>query len=98
MSTLVDLAIFPMDKGASVSTYVARAAAIIADSGLAHTTGPMGTSIEGEWTAVMDVVTRCMEALQEDCDRIYATLKVDYRRGGSGRLASKVAALKHHLP
>ena len=25
MSTIVDLAIFPMDKGASVSAYVARA-------------------------------------------------------------------------
>lgn len=92
MSTIVDLAIFPMDKGASVSAYVARAAAVIADRGLAHTTGPMGTSIEGDWEDAMLVVTRCMGVLQQDCDGIDATLKVDYRKGTRGRRASKVAA------
>ena len=96
MSTLVDLAIFPMDKGDSVSTYVARAVAVIADSGLAYTMGPMGTSIEGDWDTVMEEVTRCMKVMQEDCDRVYATVKVDYRKGANGRIASKVAALKRH--
>jgi uncharacterized protein (TIGR00106 family) len=95
MSTLIDLAIFPLDKGVSVSTHVARAAAVIRDSGLAFTIGPMGTSIEGEWGAVMAVVERCMTVLQEDCDRIYATIKVDYRKGPSGRIEQKVAAVAH---
>ena len=93
MSALIDFAIFPLDKGASVSTYVARAAAIIKDSGLSHVTGPMGTSIEGEWSAVMAVVDRCMAGLQQDCDRIYATIKVDYRRGTAGRIKKKVATI-----
>ena len=98
MSTIIDLAIFPMDKGASVSAHVARAAAVIAESGLAYTTGPMGTSIEGEWEAVLAVVSRCMAELQKDSDRIYATLKVDYRKGVEGRLNGKLASLARHLP
>ena len=97
MSTIIDFAIFPMDKGASVSAYVARAAAIVADSGLAHVTGPMGTSIEGDYETVMTVVARCLAALQEDCDRIYATIRVDYRKGIDGRLEGKLAALRRHL-
>jgi len=97
MSTLIDLAIFPLDKGASVSTHVAKAASIIRDSGLAYSTGPMGTTIEGDWSAVMTVVSRCMAALQEDCDRIYSTIKVDYRKGASGRIKGKVASLERQM-
>lgn len=97
MSTLIDLAIFPLDKGASVSRYVARAAALIKGSGLPFAIGPMGTSIEGEWTAVMAVVSQCMASLQQDCDRIYCTVKVDYRKGASGRIQTKVDALAEQI-
>ena len=97
MSTLIDLAIFPLDKGTSVSAHVAKAATIIRDSGLAYVTGPMGTSIEGDWPDLVAVVNRCMAALQEDCDRVYATIKVDYRKGSDGRIRKKVASLERHM-
>ena len=38
---IIDFAIFPMDKGVSLSRYVARAIKIINDSGLPHTLHPM---------------------------------------------------------
>ena len=47
MSVIVELSIFPMDKGVSVSPYVARAIRIIENSGLSYELNPMGTSIEG---------------------------------------------------
>ena len=53
---------FPLDKGESVSPYVARLVRVIRESGLPHKLGPMGTSIEGEWHQVMAVVTHCFEA------------------------------------
>ena len=76
MSTIIDFSIVPMDKGESISPYVARAVGIIRKSGLAHRFGPMGTSIEGEWPDVMGVVEQCFEALKEDCNRVYMTIKV----------------------
>ena len=36
MSLIVELSVFPMDKGASVSAFVARAVSVIRESGLPH--------------------------------------------------------------
>ena len=90
MSTLIDFSIFPVGKGESVSPYVARVVTIIRDSGLQYKLGPMGTTIEGEWDELMDVVTRCFKELKKDCTRIYMSAKVDYRKSGSNRIVSKV--------
>jgi uncharacterized protein (TIGR00106 family) len=97
MSLLVDFSMFPLDKGESVSPYVARLVRVIRESGLPHKLGPMGTSIEGEWEEVMAVVGRCFEALRTDCHRIVMTLKVDYRKEGSKRLTQKIRSVQEHL-
>ncbi len=91
---LLEFAMYPTDKGASVSDYVKRSLEIIDDSGLPYKLGPMGTCIEGEWDEVMAVVTHCFEKMQSDCGRIAVNLKVDYRDGAAGRLESKVATVK----
>ncbi len=97
MSLLITFSIFPLDKGESLSQYVARAVKIIKDSGLPYELGPMGTSIEGEWDEVMDVVNRCFEELQKDCNRVYMGISGDYRKGGSHRIAAKVESVKKKL-
>ncbi len=97
MSVIIDFSIFPVDKEASVSPYVAKAVKIIKESGLEYRIGPMGTCIEGEWEDVMGVVGRCFEKMKEDSDRIYMTLKIDYRRGYSGRISGKVKSLEEKL-
>ncbi|MBS3756559.1 MAG: MTH1187 family thiamine-binding protein [Desulfobacterales bacterium] len=97
MSVIVELSIFPMDKGLSVSPYVARAVKIIEGSGLSYELNPMGTSIEGEWPAVFKVVDQCFKDLQNDSDRIYFTMKGDYRKDRSDGLNSKMASVKSQL-
>lgn len=97
MSVLVDLSIFPLDKGDSLSAHVARALKIIRDSGLPYEIGPMGTSLEGEWDQVMGVVNKCFQELKKDCDRVYMGLKIDYREGPSGRIESKVKSVQEKL-
>jgi len=97
MSVLIDLSIFPLDKGDSLSSYVARALKIIKDSGLPYELGPMGTSLEGDWDQVMGVVNSCFRELKKDCDRVYMALKLDYRKGSSGRLKSKVKSVEKKL-
>ena len=98
MSTLVEFSIVPMDKGDSISPYVARAVAIIKASGLAFQLTPMGTCIEGRWKDVMKVVEQCFEAMQKDCRRIYINIKVDYRRDTSERISAKVKSVLDKLP
>ena len=87
---LAEFSIWPMDKGESVGKYVARALDIVDRSGLAYKLGPLGTCIEGEWPVVMAVIQQCYEELAKDSNRIACTVKMDWRRGQSGRLESKV--------
>lgn len=97
MSLLIDFSMFPLDKGESVSPYVARLARVIRESGLSHKLGPMGTSIEGEWRQVMAVVAHCFEELSADCDRVYFTIKGDYRKKGKDRIRAKVESVEDKL-
>lgn len=97
MSVIVEFSIFPLDKGESLSPYVARALKTIQESGLSYELNPMGTCVEGEWSEVMALVGRCFQELEKDCNRITLSLKADYRKGPGGRLKSKVASVKAKL-
>ena len=97
MSVIVEFSIFPLDKGESLSPYVARALKLIQDSGLPYGLNPMGTCVEGDWNDVMALVDRCFQALEKDCNRISLSLKADFRKGPSGRMKSKVASVREKL-
>ncbi|QDT48138.1 MULTISPECIES: MTH1187 family thiamine-binding protein [Symmachiella] len=91
---LLEFSMTPLGKGESVSPYVARSVEIISQSGLDYRLHAMGTVIEGEWDEVMAVVTKCYEAMSVDCDRVTCSVKIDARRGASGRLVSKVRSIE----
>jgi uncharacterized protein (TIGR00106 family) len=97
MSVLIHFSIFPTDKGTSASPYVARAVRIIKGSGLPYKLGPMSTAVEGEWEEVMGVVERCFAELRKDCDRIYMTLQMDYRKGAVNRIEGKIKSVEEKL-
>lgn len=94
---LAEFSSWPMDKGESVSPYVARALDIIDRSGLSYQLGPLGTCIEGEWPQVMAVIQQCHEELAKDSNRIACTIKMDWRKGHTGRIQSKVASVEEQL-
>lgn len=94
---LAEISMWPMDKGQSVSPYVARVLDIIDRSGLAYRLGPLGTCIEGEWDEVMAVVKKCFDALAADSERVAITMKCDWRKGRSGSLDSKIASVEQKL-
>ena len=94
---LAEISMWPMDKGESVSPYVARVLDIIDRSGLPYRLGPLGTCIEGEWDEVMAVVKRCFDALAADSGRVAITMKCDWRKGRSGSLDQKVASVEQKL-
>lgn len=97
MSAIMEMSIFPLDKGNSLSPFVARAVDMIRKSGLNHEFGPMGTSIEGDIGELLDLARRCFDDLEKDCDRIYLNMKFDFQRGKSGRLKSKVESVQKKL-
>lgn len=94
MSLLLEFSMTPLDKGESVSKYVARSLDIIDKSGVSYQLNPMGTVIEGEWDEVMEVVKKCYERMNRDCRRISCSIKIDARQNKSGRLTSKTQRLE----
>jgi uncharacterized protein (TIGR00106 family) len=94
---LLEFSMSPLGKGESVGKYVTRSLDIIDKSGVAYRLNPMGTVLEGEWDQVFAVVQKCYKRMRKDCNRISCTIKVDYRKGHTGRLQSKVASIETKL-
>ena len=91
---LLEFSMYPMDKGESLSKYVARSMEIIEKSGLEYRMNPMGTVIEGEWDQVFAVVKECFEKMSGDCNRVAFKIGGDYRKGYSGRLETKIQSVE----
>jgi uncharacterized protein (TIGR00106 family) len=94
---LLEMSITPLGKGESVSAYVAECVDIVDRSGLAYELHAMGTIVEGELDEVLDLMRRCIEQMATHSDRVTCAAKLDFRRGQSGRLKSKVASVEQKL-
>lgn len=98
MSVLFEFAMFPTDKGESVSQYVSRIIKMIDESGAAYKLTPMGTVVEVEsFTKALEIIHKAYNELEPDCGRIYSTVKFDIRKGRSGRLEQKIASVEKQL-
>ena len=94
---LLEMSITPLGKGESVSSYVAECVQLIAKSGLDYELHAMGTIVEGELDQVLDLMQRCIEQVATHSDRVTCAAKLDYRRGHSGRIRSKVTSVEQKL-
>lgn len=91
---LAEFSMSPLGKGESVAPYVARCLECIERSGLEYELHAMGTIVEGEWGEIACLLEDCFQALQKDCDRVSCSVKLDYRKGASGRIRSKVLSVE----
>lgn len=101
-SVLLEFSMFPTSgdcrDGASVSKYVSRIIDMIDQSGAAYQLTPMGTIVEtGSVEEALAIVQKAYDVLGEDCERVYSALKLDIRKGKSGRLAGKIASVEKVL-
>lgn len=94
---LLEMSVVPLGVGDSVSTYVAKCIDLIDQSGLAYELHSMGTIVEGELPEVLGLMQSCIEKMAEHSDRVSCSAKLDYRRGKSGRLQSKVESIEQKL-
>lgn len=97
MSVLLEFSMSPLGKGESVGEYVARSLEIIDKSGVEYRLNPMGTVLEGEWNEVLGVVTKCYERMNQDCERISVTIKIDARKNQENRLNGKIRSIEERL-
>jgi uncharacterized protein (TIGR00106 family) len=94
---LLEFSVSPMGKGESVGEYVARCVEIVEQSGLDYEVHAMGTLVEGELDAVLEVMRRSIEVVAADCERVSCTAKLDVRRGHRGAISTKVASVERRV-
>ncbi|ADU97270.1 MTH1187 family thiamine-binding protein [Thermovibrio ammonificans] len=98
MSFLVEFAMFPTDKGESVSPYVARIIKMIDESGVPYKLTPMGTVFETEtMDEALEILKKAYQQLEPDCNRVYSVVKFDIRKGKSNRLKQKIESVEKKL-
>jgi uncharacterized protein (TIGR00106 family) len=92
---MFEFAMFPTDKGESVSPYVSRILKIIDESNVSYKLTPMGTVVEVEtFEEALSIINRAYQELESDCGRIYSTIKFDIRKGTSKRLTQKIDSVE----
>jgi uncharacterized protein (TIGR00106 family) len=95
MSVLLEFAMFPTSCGVSVSPFVSRVIKMIDECGHPYQLTPMGTIIETSTIReALDLVEKAYVCLEPDCERVYATLKFDIRKGGLGRMREKIKSIQ----
>ncbi|NPA57995.1 MAG: MTH1187 family thiamine-binding protein [Aquificae bacterium] len=98
MSVLVEFAMFPTDKGESVSPYVSRIIKMIDESGIPYKLTPMGTVFETEsMEEALQIINNAYKQLEKDCNRVYSVVKFDIRKGKSNRLEQKIKSVESKL-
>ena len=94
MSVLMEFAIFPTDKGESVSKYVSKVIKMIDDSGINYQLTPMGTIIESDTLQeALEVINNSYKILEPYSNRVYATVKFDIRKNRTDAMTSKIESI-----
>jgi len=95
---LADFSIAPMDGGGkNLGRHVAKIVSLVKRSGLKYRLHSMGTLVEGERTKVFDLIRNCHTQMLKYSSRVYTVIKIDDRKGSTGRLEGKVRSVERYL-
>ncbi len=99
MSILMNFAIFPTDKGSSVSEFVSKVIKMIEESCVSYKLTAMGTIIETETIdEALSFISKAEKILKEYSTRIYCTATFDIRYDKEiGRLNSKIQSIENKI-
>lgn len=98
MSVIMNLAIFPTDKGISVSPYVAKVVEFVRTKGFAAQLTAMGTIVEtNTLNESLTLIRDAYGLLENDCDRVYISVNFDVKKSPIGRLEKKVKSVEDKL-
>lgn len=91
---LMEFSMIPLDKGTSLSQFIAKVLTVVDESGLDYRLNPMGTVVEGEWDELLHLLTTCFRTLERESDRISLQVKFDCRKGVKGALEGKIRSIE----
>lgn len=94
----MEFAMFPTDKGTSVSAEVSKVIEMIKNSGYNYKLGAMGTTVETEkMSQALEILQKSYEILEKNSVRIYSSVKFDIKKSEMGRLNAKVQSIENKI-
>ncbi|MBU8892948.1 MAG: MTH1187 family thiamine-binding protein [Bacteroidales bacterium] len=98
MSVLLEFAMFPTDKGDSVSEYVSQIIKMIDESRFSYKLTAMGTIIETETLKeALEMVNKSYEILEPYSNRVYSSINLDIQKAKSGRIEKKIESIESKI-
>lgn len=98
MSVLANFAIFPTDKGTSVSKYVSQVIYMIKESGVDYKLTSMATIIETEtFSEALEIINKAYEILEPHSERVYCTATFDIKKSKTGRINNKIKSIEDKI-
>lgn len=98
MSVLLEFAMFPTDKGTSVSELVSKIILHIKNKGYDYKLTAMGTIVETDTMAeALNIIQESYNVLEPFSERIYSSVKFDIRKGKSNRLEQKISSIESKI-
>jgi len=96
---IVAVSISPVGEGASVSTYVSAALAVVRDQDRVRwRLDPMFTTLEGDVDEILALIRRMQDAVfAAGAVRVGTVIKMDERRDRDVRMEEKVQAVERRL-
>lgn len=94
----MEFAMFPTDKGTSVSSEVSKVINMIKNSGVSYKLSSMGTTIETEtMQEALKILEEAYKVLEPNSERIYSSVKFDIRKGSIGRMEAKLDSIEKKI-
>ncbi len=98
MSVMLSFAIFPTDKGTSVSEYVSKVVENIKKKGLVYKLTPMNTIVEtNTMEEALNIINESYQILDSDSDRVYISLTMDIKKGHESRMNQKIESVESKI-
>ena len=98
MSVLMEFAIFPTDKGISVSKYVSLVIDMVRNSGFEYKLTAMGTIVEtSDMQSATNILLKAQQLLEPRAERIYCTATFDIKTGDKGRMTNKILSVESKI-
>ncbi len=98
MNVLMEFAMFPTDKGISVSEYVSKIIDMIRQSGCDYKLTAMGTIVETpDMETATGILNNAQKILEPHSDRIYCSAKFDIKKSENGRLTKKIESIESKI-
>ena len=95
---VIEVCIFPIGEGTSVSEYVAGCEKVLSDLGMKFQLNPMGTTIEVDPDEIFRAIRQMQESVfDRGAQRVYSVIKCDDRRDKKHTMEDKIRSVEEKL-